>query len=163
MTDAVYIRNKLSTISLLLSGITYDLAIISANINITNSVNIINRTKVGELMSPTGHYVEDRTVSSDVSFYLNTGSAGSSDFAGSSALMNALLNYTTLASINTLANVTISIGGSTNALRVDVAMPTSKLSVTNPTVGKLNTVSVLISPKESVFGAGDELSLEYNN
>lgn len=157
LTDRIFIRNKLSTIALQINAVTYDLAILKASIALTNSVNLINRLKVGEIFTPSGHYVGDRTTNTKLSFYLDTKSLGSS------TLITNLLNYTTLATINTLANATISIGGSSNALNVNVAMPTSKVTLANPTIGLYNTVEIELFPQESVIGAGDEISLEYNN
>ena len=157
LNDSVFIRNKLSTINLLLDSVSYDIAILKANIAIKNLVTLINRVRVGELLNPTGHYTRDRTTTIEASFYLNTKTDGSS------SLLSVLNNYTTLADINKLVNATLSIGGSSNNLRVDVNMPTSKITLKNPTVGLFNTVDVLLVPQESILGAGDEINLIYNN
>lgn len=136
---------------------SYNLALLKAKLSIKNSVHLIQRTKVGEISSPTGHYVADRSTSCDASFYLNDKALGSS------VLQNNLLNYTTLSTANTLGNATLSIGGAANALRVDVPMPTSKITLKKPTVGLKNSVAILIRPQEATLGAGDELTLVYNN
>lgn len=157
MTSATFIRNKLSTVALNLSTVDYDLAVLKANIQIKNLVHLIGRTRVGVITEVSGHYVADRTTSVDLSFYLNDKVDGSSD------LITELLSYTNLEEINTTSNVVLSIGGSTNALKIDVNMPTSKLLLKNPKIGLYNTVDIQVIPQESNPGDGDEIELIYNN
>lgn len=157
LTDRVFLKNKLSTISLTGNSKTYDLAILKSKIKIQNTVIPISRARVGSLQTPTGHYVASRQVSADISCYLNNKNLGSDQ------LLNDLLSVSSLTAINTLFNAGISIGGSNNDLRIDVNMPTSKLAVTKPTVGQTNTVDFILHPQESTLGSADEISLIYNN
>jgi len=153
LTSSTFIRNKLSTVSI----DSYVLAILKGNIIIRNNVSLISRQRVGEILIPTGHYVGDRSSELNLSFYLDN------KINGSTQLMSDLLAYTSLAGVNTLSNTTLSIGGTTNALKVDVNMPTSKIKLKNPTVGVFNTVDVTLIPQEATKGAGDEINLVYNN
>jgi hypothetical protein len=157
LTNAIYIRNRLSTVAMNIAGTNYVVAITKGSFSIKNNVKMISRTKVGEILIPTGHYTGDRTTNLDLSFYLNT------QTDGSSTLLTDLLTYTTLTGINTLTNTTLSIGGSSSALKIDVPMPTAKIKLKNPTVGLYNTVDVSIMPQESTKGSADELTLVYNN
>jgi hypothetical protein len=156
-TTKTFVRNKLSTLTLGIGATNYDLALIKGNITINNNVKLINRLRVGEILIPTGHYVSDRYSFAELTFYLNTKADGSS------TLLADLLAYTTLAGINTLSNATLSLGGASNALRVDIQMPTSKLNLKNTGVGILSTMEITLIPQESSPGAADELSLVYNN
>ena len=80
LTDKVYIRNRLSTLSLTLNAVPYQLAIVEANLTINNNPTLINRQRVGELFDPSGHYTGSRTVESKLKFYLDTKTDGNSDF-----------------------------------------------------------------------------------
>ena len=157
LTNAIFIRNRLSTLALGIGATNYVVAITKGQFSIKNNVTIINRVKVGEILIPSGHYTGDRTTNLDLTFYLNT------QADGSSTLVTDLLAYTTLTGVNTLTDTTLSIGGTGNALKIDIDMPTSKIRLKNPTVGLLNTVDVSIVPQESTIGAADELTLIYNN
>jgi len=155
-TPETYIRNKLSTVALSIDSTDYDVALLKGNLTVKNNVKIINRVRVGEILTPTGHYTGDRTTSLNLSFYLNTKTDGSS------TLLADLLAYTTLPGVNTLTDTTLSIGGSSNSLKVDVAIPTAKIKLTKSTIGLFNTVDVQIIPQESSIGEGDEISFIYH-
>lgn len=154
--DKTFIRNKLSTIDLNINAVTYNLAILKANLEIRNTTMLIGRDRVGEPTFFTGHYVTERESSSAISFYLNDKTDGSS------ALINSLLGSTTLDQLNSLANVSLFIGGSNNALNIEVQMPTAKIQSVDPNIGLLNSVGIVIYPQESVPGNGDEIKLIYN-
>lgn len=157
LTNAVFIRNKLSTVAINISGTNYDVAVLKGSFAIQNDVKPINRLRVGEVLTPEGHYTGARASKLDLSFYLNTKADGSS------TLLSDLLGYSTITTVNTLSNITLSIGGTSNDLKIDVSMPTSKIKLIDPTVGLFNTVDVSIFPQEATVGAGDDLTLIYNN
>ncbi len=150
-----FLRNKLSTLSINIGSTNYDVAILKGKFSINNDVKIINRNRVGEILIPSGHYVGARLAQLDASFYLNTKTDGSS------TLLSDLLSYSTLSGVNTLTNVTLSIGGVTSTLRVDIPMPTSKINLTNPEIGLFSTVDISVIPQESSIGLGNELTVRY--
>ena len=155
-TEAPGLRNKLSTIALNLDSVDYNLAITSGNITISNDVVLKNRIKVGEISSPTGHYVSSRSSQASITCYLNTKSDGSS------ALVNKLAGFSNLTQINQSVNATIALGGSSNDLKVSVNIPTGKIVSSDPGVGLLNTMSFNLIPQESTLGAGDEINIVYD-
>ena len=110
---------------------------------------------MGEIFTPTGHYVGDRLCKLQLNFFLNT------QTDGTSTLMSDLLAYSTLSDINTTANVVLSLGGASNNKRIDVHLPTSKIVLDDPTIGLFNNVSITLYPQESSLGAGDEINIDY--
>jgi hypothetical protein len=152
-----FIRNKLTTLALGIGGTNYTLAVTKAKVSIINDVKIINRSRVGEIAIPNGHYVGTRLSKIDLSFYLNT------QTNGSSTLLSDLMAYTTLDDINTLGSTILSIGGSSSDIKVNISSPTCKLKLVNPTVGLTSTVDISLHPQESTLGLGNDISIFYIN
>lgn len=135
------ITNKLSTISIK-QGIggsganTYSLALTGGNITINNNVQYVTPATLGIVNKPIGYFTGGRTISGNVSAYLRTGSLNSAGL-----LAQALTESQTSAELK--YQITLTIGGSTNANKIEFLVPGASLQV--PTVDAQQVMSTTIN------------------
>ena len=158
-TTARYIANKLSYLSLAslnyggLSAVTYTVPITGGSISINNNITYLTPANLGVVNQPITYFTGTRAISCNVTAYLKTGTNESSTL-----LSNILAASAT--SVDNKFNVTLSLGGQNAATRVDLAMPTSMLTI--PTVNSEQVISTAITINPQADNAGT-YSLENTN
>lgn len=151
LTDAQYITNKLSTVTLTLvnslknaagstqgaAGDAYVIPITGGSITINNNINYITPAVLGAVNTPVTYFTGTRSITGTLNAYLRTG--GTRD---TGELLNDMLNS---ASVTTepMAALAIAIGGSSNTVKVAIDMPSTSISV--PTVDVQQVVSTAIN------------------
>jgi hypothetical protein len=150
VTDAQYITNKLSTVSLTLvnsikdslgatqgaAGDVYTIAITGGSITINNNITYITPANLGTVNTPVTYYTGSRAITGTLNAYLRTG--GTRD---TGELLSDMLNAAS-ATIEPMAALTINIGGA-NTVKVVLDMPATVISV--PTVDVQQVVSTAIN------------------
>lgn len=135
-TDAPFITNKLSTVSMnLVNGLgtnaavgkEYKVALTGGSITINNNITYITPTNLGIVNVPAVYYTGTRAISGSMTAYLKTGT----DIVGTGQLLSDMLTYISSAT-EPMAAIKLSIGGSTNATKVELDMPA--VTFTIPTV-----------------------------
>lgn len=135
------ITNKLSTISIK-QGIggsganTYSLALTGGNITINNNVQYVTPATLGIVNKPIGYFTGGRTISGNVSAYLRTGSLNTAGL-----LAQALTESQSSAELK--YQMTLTVGGSTNANKIEFLIPGASLQV--PTVDAQQVMSTTIN------------------
>ncbi|MFM6944079.1 MAG: hypothetical protein ACKOXV_02235, partial [Bacteroidota bacterium] len=150
VTDAQYIANKLSTVSLTLvnslkdssgttqgaAGDSYTVPITGGSITINNNVTYLTPANLGVVNLPVAYYTGARSITGTLNAYLRTG--GTRDTGELLADMLAAASAT----IEPMASLQISIGGA-STVKVGLDMPASVLSI--PTVDVQQVVSTAIN------------------
>lgn len=145
-TNAQFITNKLSTVSLSLvnavgtatAGTSYAVALTGGSITINNNINYITPANLGVVNTPITYYTGTRAVSGTLNAYLKTGTG-----VGSTGQLLADMLAAASATIEPMATLTINIGGGANATRIVVDMPA--VSITIPSVDVQAVVSTAIN------------------
>ena len=158
-TTAPYIANKLSTMTLTNSvspNTVYTVALTGGSLSIANNVTYLTPANLGTLNTPCTYFTGTRTITSSVTAYLKTGTGSPS------ALLQALL---TANSTENKFSALISIGGSvTNTNRVELAMPTTMLSIPTITTEQVISTGITLTAQGSASGtAGDVYNIEQAN
>lgn len=147
-TDANYITNKLSTLTLssMIGGAkatgskTYSIAITGGQLSISNNVTYLTPNNLGVVNKAITYFTGSRSITGNVTAYLRTGEGTTS----SGALYADLL-----ASADTTTEpkfyVQLEMGGASNATRVEFEMPGAKLQI--PTVDVQDVVLTTINFK----------------
>jgi hypothetical protein len=138
-TDANYITNKLSTMSLISGiqgsgGTSYNIALTGGNMTIANNINYVVPANLGVVNQSIGYFTGARSITGNVTAYLRTGSNNSAQVLGDILAANAS---------ETKFKVQIDIGGSANAIRVEAKMNGVALQV--PTVETGDVMSTTIN------------------
>lgn len=139
-TDAAFIANKLSTISMAagINGTTaLDIPITGGSITFANNVTYLTPANLGTVNLPVTYFAGTRAISGSLTGYLRTGSGGNTG----TILSNLLANSAT--EVAPAYKTVISIGGSSNANRVVIEMPAAVLTI--PTVSVEQVVSTTIN------------------
>ena len=146
-TDANYITNKLSTMSLAsniggsqhttAASTAYSIPITGGNITIANNLNYLVPTNLGVVNLPIGYYTGQRAISGNVTAYLRTG--GSND---SGALLQSLLTGATTTTEPKYA-VQLEMGGVANSVKVEFDMSGVVLQI--PAIDVADIVSTTIN------------------
>jgi hypothetical protein len=139
-TQAAYLANKLSTVSLAagISGSTtnYSIALTGGSLTIANNVTYLTPSNLGVVNKPITYFTGTRAISGSINAYLRTG-AGSA-----TALYNALL-AASITDVNPAYNLKLSVGGTSAATtRVDLLMPAVVLQI--PTIATEQVISTTI-------------------
>jgi hypothetical protein len=167
VTDAKYITNKLSTVSLkavndikdaggttkVAAGAQYYLALTGGSLTINNNVSYLTPANLGIVNTPITYFTGTRSISGTFNAYLNTGTisqpftnvngdAATTLTKGTGALLKDLLDAAT-GSIEPMFALEIAIGGVTNALRVECQMPSASIGI--PAINTEQVVSTTIS------------------
>lgn len=166
-TNANYITNKLSTISLTknIGGIgagntAYSLALTGGNITIANNISYVTPANLGVLNTPIGYFTGTRAISGSINAYLRTGSTNSAGL-----LSDLLAAAATSAGIEPKFKLQIDIGGSSNGTRVEAEIMGALLQI--PTIDAQAVMSTTINftaqGTEYVLGAAAVYDLENTN
>lgn len=150
VTTAGYITNKLSTATLKLvkalgstaAGTAYYVAITGGSITINNNISYITPANLGVVNLPAGYFTGTRAISGSVTAYLNTGVVTGYTGGGTGNLLKDMLAAASGA-IEPMFAMELAIGGSGNALKVELQMPSVSLTV--PSVDTQAVVSTSLN------------------
>ncbi len=139
-TTAKYITNKLSTVELEANisggGTAYTIAITGGSITIANNLTYLTPANLGTVNTPIGYFAGTRAISGSLTAYLRTGSGTSA------TLLNDML-AAAATSDETKYMLNVSMGGASNATRVDLEMAGAMLTI--PTVSTEQVISTTIN------------------
>jgi len=144
-TSAPFITNKLSTVSFQTlnalgsaAATTYTMALTGGSITINNNITYITPANLGVVNVPAVYYTGTRSITGTMNAYLKTGSG-----VGSTGQLLADMLAASSSSVEPMAAVSLSIGGSSNSNRVVLDMPSVTFTV--PTVDVQAVVSTAIN------------------
>lgn len=151
VTDAQYIANKLSTVSMTLvnslkdssgatqgaAGDAYTVPITGGSITINNNITYLTPANLGVVNTPVAYYTGTRAITGTLNAYLRTG--GTRD---TGELLADMLAAAT-ATIEPMAALAISIGGGASTVKVVLDMPATVIQI--PTVDVQQVVSTAIN------------------
>jgi len=135
-TTAPYIANKLSTATVAKGGVTYQVALTGGSITINNNITYLVPANLGTVNQPATYFTGTRAISGSLNAYLKTGAS-----TDTGQLLAAMLSDVT--NVEPKFDLQIAIGGSSNAIKVALAMPTTMLTI--PTVDVQQVVSTTIN------------------
>jgi hypothetical protein len=168
-TDARFIANKLSTMTLAsstfggLTGTNYTIALTGGNLTISNNLTYLTPANLGVVNKPITYFTGTRSVTSNVTAYLKTGSSAATTYAQGAGLLKDLLAASTSSTENKFA-VVVSLGGASNDTRVDLSMPTVQLTIPSITSEQVISTSITMTAQGSSTGlAGGTYDLEKTN
>lgn len=140
-TTAAYIANKLSTVSLVAGigggGATYTVPITGGSVTFANNLTYLTPANLGVVNTPITYFTGTRAISGNLTAYLRTGASGDTG-----DLLGDLLTSSTTDTAPGFS-LSVSIGGSTNANKVVIAMPAAVLQI--PAVNAEQVVSTTIN------------------
>lgn len=141
VTDAQFITNKLSTVSLTsniggVSGTAYTLALTGGSITISNNITYVTPANLGVVNLPIGYFTGTRSVTGTLNAYLRTGTTNTAGL-----LANMLANAAT--SVDPKFKLQIDIGGSSNAVRVETLIDGAMIQI--PTIDAQAVMSTAIN------------------
>lgn len=153
VTDAPFLANKLSSVSLRAygaspnyasggspSGTEYTLALTGGSITFANNVTYLTPANLGVVNKPATYFTGTRAISGTINCYLKLGTGGVS--ASAQLLADMLTNSAT--DVEPDFKLTLHIGGSSSsATRVTLNMPSAILSI--PTINTEQVVSQTIN------------------
>ena len=183
-SDADYLRNKLSALYLDvnaqgggassqgLDAKTYDINITGGSITVENNVTYVTPETIGIVDKPIGSFTGARTISGNLTMYLDTKSNGSnqllSDLAGATALVSnsfdmSLLMGSAYASSRPGADRADNAHatGDFTGPAVEFFMPKCHLTVPAIEVGDLVSVGLEFSAQGDTLLTTDEMSVKY--
>lgn len=143
VTDAKYIANKLSTLTLTTgigtgaTGAAYNIPITGGSITIANNVTYLTPANLGAVNQPVTYFTGTRAISGSVTAYLKTG--GSND---TSDLITTLLTNSTT-DVAPGYKFDFAIGGASNSNKVQLLLPAAVLQI--PTIATEQVVSTTIN------------------
>ena len=168
--DADYLRNKLSTLSLVvaaqgggasaggLDAKTYDIAITGGSITIANNITYLTPETLGQVDKPIGSFSGARQISGSLTCYLDTKSNGSNQ------LLSDLSAATGL--ISPQFDMSLFMGNASGTVpNVEFDIPKAHLSI--PTIETADVISTSIEFAAIGTGldeggtAGDEMTVKY--
>jgi hypothetical protein len=166
-TDARFIANKLSTMTLTAAGFggvsagSYTIALTGGNLTISNNLTYLTPANLGVVNKPITYFTGTRSVTANVTAYLKTGLAGSNKQGA--GLLNDLLTASNTSTENKFSSV-ISLGGASNDTRLDLDMPTVQLTIPSITSEQIISTSITMTAQGSTTGAaGGTYDLEGKN
>lgn len=141
-TAAQYITNKLSSMTLIsgingTSGTSYTIPITGGSVTYANNINYVVPANLGVVNTSIGYFTGSRSISGSVTAYLKTGSGNLT-----ATLLNDILTGTTTTS-ETKFRLQLEIGGSTNAVKVELDIKGCMLQV--PTIDTADVIGVTIN------------------
>ena len=165
-SDADYLRNKLSTLTLAhaknSSGVleidgagtatTYDINITGGSITIENNITYVTPETLGIVDKPIGSFTGSRSISGSLTMYLDTKSNGSN------TLLTDLASATDL--VTNAFDMSLFMGGA-SAPNVGFDLPRAHLSIPTIEVGDLISTSVEFMAHGSTLLVGDEMEVKY--
>lgn len=149
VTDAQYITNKLSTVSMTLinslkdstgatqgaAGDVYTIPITGGNITINNNITYLTPANLGVVNTPIGYYTGARSITGSLTAYLRTG--GTRD---TGELLSDMLNAASV-TIEPMAALAVNIGGP-NTVKVVLDMPATTIQVPTVNVAQVVTTEI---------------------
>lgn len=149
-TTAGFITNKLSTATLstklalgaIAANTPYYIALTGGNITISNNITYITPEILGVVNQPVTYYTGTRSISGTLNAYLNTGSVTGYTGGGTGNLLKDMLAAASTVT-EPMFTAEVAIGGSSNAVRVELQMPSISIGV--PAVNTEQVVSTAIS------------------
>lgn len=166
VTDAAYITNKLSTVTLktvkaLLdgtgasksaAGTQYFVALTGGNVTINNNITYITPSVLGIVNSPIAYYTGTRAISGNLTAYLNTGTLSGTVTKGTGALLQDMLDSAT-GTIEPMFSLELDIGGSANKLRVEMEMPSASITIPSLSTDQVITTTINFTAQPTAAGA----------
>jgi hypothetical protein len=164
-TSAGYIANKLSTLTLAsttfggLTGTNYTLALTGGSISINNNLTYLTPANLGVVNKPITYFTGTRAITASVTAYLKTGTNTTA------TLLKDMLTASSSSTENKFA-AEISLGGSTNATKVVLNIPTAQLTIPSITSEQIISTSITMTAQGATTGAYDleaknELEVKY--
>lgn len=149
-TSASFITNKLSTATLrtvkalgsITAGTPYYIALTGGSITISNNITYITPAILGTVNQPATYFTGNRSVTGTLNAYLNTGSVTGFSGGGTGNLLKDMLAAASTVT-EPMFSSEIAIGGSGNALRVELQMPSMSIGV--PSVNTEQVVTTAIT------------------
>lgn len=145
ITTAPFITNKLSTVTFkTLNALgnaaagSYAIALTGGSLTINNNIAYVTPANLGTVNIPATYYTGTRAISGSMNAYLKTGLG-----VGSTGQLLADMLAAATASTEPMASLSIAIGGSTAATRVEFDMPAVTFSI--PTIDVQQVVSTVIN------------------
>ena len=146
VTNANYITNKLSTVSMKLvnaigaadAGDQYAIALTGGSLTINNNITYITPANLGAVNLPVTYYTGTRAISGTMNAYLKTGSGVEST---GKLLADMLAAAST--TIEPMVALSIVIGGGSNQVKIALDMPAATITI--PTVDVQQVVSTVIN------------------
>lgn len=143
--SAPFITNKLSTVAFkTLNALgnapatTYSIALTGGSLTISNNITYVTPANLGVVNVPAVYYTGTRSITGTMNAYLKTGSG-----VGSTGQLLADMLNAASSSVEPMAALVISVGGSANSTRVELDMPGVTFSI--PTVDVQQVVSTAIN------------------
>lgn len=163
VTTAPYIANKLSTMTLAGGisggGTSYTVALTGGNVTVANNLTYLTPSNLGIVNKPVTYFTGVRSVTGSINAYLRLGATNTA------GLLSDMLASSSTDTDPEYA-VTIAVGGSANATRVELAMPATVLQI--PTISTDQVVSTTINFTAQGFNgsafditASNEISISY--
>ena len=145
-TTAPFITNKLSTVSMSLvnalgsvtAGTAYSVALTGGSITINNNIAYVTPANLGVVNIPVTYYTATRGITGTMTAYMKTGSGVQSTGQLLADMLAAAATTT-----EPMATIQIAIGGSANATKVVIDLPSVTFSI--PTVDVQAVVSTTIN------------------
>lgn len=144
VTDAKFITNKLSTVTLQssIAGATsptaYTLALTGGSVTIANNITYVTPANLGVVNVPIGYFTGTRAITGSLTAYLRTGSTNTAGL-----LSNLLAAASTAAGVEPKFRLQVEIGGSANPVRVEFESRGAFLQI--PTIDAQAVMSTTIN------------------
>ena len=164
--DADYLRNKLSTLTLQaavqgggkasggLDARTYDINITGGSITIANNVTYVTPETLGVIDKSIGSFTGARTITGNLTCYLDTKSNGSNQLLSDMAAATDL--------VSNVFNMSLFMGGASSAVPVvEFDIPRAHLQVPTLETGDIISTSVEFSAHGTTLLDGDEMTVKY--
>lgn len=139
-TDAQYITNKLSTLTLQSNlygtgGTSYNVVLTGGSLQISNNITYVTPANLGVVNKPIGYFTGARAISGTLNAYLRTGTTND---AG-----QLLKDMLTSLSAETKYRLQVEVGGSANPVRVELDVAGAVLGI--PSVDVADVISTAIT------------------
>lgn len=155
-----YLRNKLSTLSLVASSDnslapvasrSYDIAITGATITLSNNITYLTPETLGEVDIPIGSFTGTFDVSGSLQCYLDTKSNGSAQ------LLRDMQSFT---STRNRFSIKLNMGGPTGE-RLELTLPTAHIGIPDVAIEDVVSTSLEFKglPSSPNMNDGDEISI----
>ena len=172
-TTAGYIANKLSTMTLAalnfggLSAQSYALALTGGSLTISNNLTYLTPANLGVVNQPITYFTGTRAITSTVTAYLKTGTVQVNSVATpqTATLLKDMLTASAASTENKFA-AEISLGGTGNASKVVLSIPTAQLTIPTITSEQIIATSITMTAQGNDSNAYDltktnELEVKY--
>lgn len=161
-----YIRNKLTALTMTAANTTvfpgassngvYNIVLTGGSITFSNNITYLTPETLGEVNQPIGHITGNKSVSGNMTCYVNSGTAGDSG-----SLFDAMTSAAALAIVTNSFDLTFILGGSGNTPRMELNLPTAHMEI--PTIQSDDVIGQEISFHgiPSTITSNNEATLTY--